>query len=81
MELIPKDRRKLRWLQETVSTMILDNGNEVECIKDRIEYYKEHKLDKSAYEMINVESIPDDIDKKKNEYYGKHIWVVVNLTQ
>lgn len=78
MEMMQKDRRKLRWLQETVSTLVIENNYGKECTKDRIQYFQENKFDKTAYEVIHIDNIPDDIDRKKIEYYGKHLWVVVN---
>lgn len=72
-------RMKIKLLQETVSTLILDNGVTQECLKDRCQFFERKGFNKESYEVININNISNDIINNGSwkEYYAKNIWVIV----
>lgn len=72
------DWKKLQWLMDFVSVLILDTGERRVCTKNRNGNRDMCDFDKSQFEVISIHDIVGkDIHEAQKEYYGKNLWVVL----
>lgn len=72
------DWKKLQWLTDFVSILILDTGEKRICAKNRNGSRDMCNFDKSQFEVISVHDIVGkNIHEVQKEYYGRNLWVKV----
>lgn len=72
------DWKKLQWLMDSVSVLILDTGERRICTKNRNGNRDMCDFDKSQFEVMSIHDIiGKDIHEVQKEYYGRNLWVKV----
>lgn len=74
------DWKKLQWLTDFVSILILDTGKRRICVKNRNgnESRDICNFNQSQFKVISIHDIiGNDMHEVQKEYYGRNLWVKI----
>lgn len=65
-------------LREVVFCMVEESNVDIDCTKNRFDNRTMDSVKNVKFEKVKLSQIADDIQKVRNEFYGKNLWLLLD---
>lgn len=67
----------IKHLREITFCMVEESNTDINCTKNRFGNKTMYSAKKVKFEKVKLSQIDNDIQKVRNEFYGKNLWLLL----
>lgn len=71
-------RAMIIHLREVVSCLVEESNVDIDCTKNRFGNRTMDSVKNVKFEKVKLSQIGNDIQKVRNEFYGKNLWLLLD---